>query len=96
VAGYILWSLLENGIHVIKCPNASNPGIRENTKKVIKRIQNKHKKKQQEFTKRKNLATTNFRDFDAASQERIQNQFLSISMDTASVAPSITGVTGST
>jgi hypothetical protein len=32
------WSLLENGIHVIKCPNARNPGIRENTKKVIEHI----------------------------------------------------------
>jgi hypothetical protein len=54
-----------------------------------------HKKKQQEFTKRKNLATTNF-NFDAASQERIKNQVLSVSMDTASVASSITGVTGDT
>jgi hypothetical protein len=40
------WSLLENGIHVIKCPNANNPGIINNAKKVIKRIRNKHKKKQ--------------------------------------------------
>jgi hypothetical protein len=90
------WSLLENGIHVIKCPNASNPGIHENTKKVIKRIQNKQKKKQQEFTKRKYLATTNFSDFNAASQERIWNQVLSVLMDTASDASSITGVTGGT
>jgi hypothetical protein len=79
---------------VIKCPNASNRGIRKNAKKVIKRIQNK--KKQQEFTKRKNLATTNFSNFDAASQEHIQNQVLSVSMDTTSIASSITGVTGST
>jgi hypothetical protein len=90
------WSLLKNGIHVIKCPNASNPGISENTKKVIKRNQNKCKKKQQEFTKCKNLATTNFSNLDAASQERIQNQVLSALTDTASVASSITGVTGST
>jgi hypothetical protein len=44
----------------------------------------------------KNLATTNFSDFDAASQERIRNQVLGVSMDTASIASSITGVTGST
>jgi hypothetical protein len=92
-----LWSLLKNGIHVIKCPNASNPGISENAKKVIERVQNtKHKEKQQEFTKRKNLATTNFSNFDVASQELIQNQVLSISTDTASVASSITKVTGGT
>jgi hypothetical protein len=82
---------------VIKCPNAtSNPGIRENAKKVTEHIQNKCKKKQQEFTKCKNLATTNFSDFDATSQERIWNQVLGVSTDTASVASSITGLTGST
>ncbi len=32
------WSCLKNGIHVIKCPNASNPGISQNAKKVIKHI----------------------------------------------------------
>jgi hypothetical protein len=91
-----LWFLLENGINVIKCPNASNPGIHKNAKKVIKHIKNKQKKKQQEFMKRKNLATTNFSNVDAASQEYIWNQVLSILTDTASVASSITGVTGST
>jgi hypothetical protein len=77
-------------------PQASNPGISENTKKVIERIQHKRKKKQQEFTKPKNLTTTHFTDFDAASQERIWNQVLSVSTDTASLASSITGVTGGT
>jgi hypothetical protein len=42
-------SLLKNGIHVIKCPNASNPGISENTKKVNERIQNKRKKETARF-----------------------------------------------
>jgi hypothetical protein len=28
------WSLLKNGILVIKCPNANNPGIHENAKKL--------------------------------------------------------------
>ncbi len=46
--------------------------------------------------KRKNHATTNFSNFDAASQEHIQNQVLSILTDTASIPSSITGVTGST
>jgi hypothetical protein len=63
------WSLLEHGIHVIKCPNASNPGIQENARKTIKRIQAKQKKKQTDFTKRKNLATTNFSNFDKEGQE---------------------------
>jgi hypothetical protein len=89
-------SLLKNGIHVIKCPNASNPGIHKNAKKVIKGIWNKQKKKQQVFTKRKNLATTTFSDFDVASQECIRNQVLSVLTDTASIASSITGVTGGT
>jgi hypothetical protein len=53
-------------------------------------------KKQQEIMKRKNLATTNFSDFDAASQEHIWNQVLSILLDTARIASSITGVTGGT
>ncbi len=63
------WSLLEHGIHVIKCPNASNPGIHENAKRTIKRIRAKQKKKQANFTKRKNLATTNFSNFDKKGQD---------------------------
>ncbi len=63
------WSLLEHGIHVIKCLNASNPGIHENAKRTIKRIRAKRKKKQANFTKRKNLATTNFSNFDKKGQD---------------------------
>jgi hypothetical protein len=70
------WSLLENGIHVIKCPNTNNPGILNNAKKVIKRICNKRKKKQQDFTKRKNLAITNYSYFNKAGKEIIQKQVL--------------------
>ena len=40
------WFLLEHGIHVIKCPNANNPGICKNTKKVIDCIRSKRKMKQ--------------------------------------------------
>jgi hypothetical protein len=84
---------------VIKCPNAGNPGILENDKQVIKSIRSKGKKKQQDFTKRKNLATTNYSDFDNTGKERIQRQVLnsiSIASKTASVASSITGITGAT
>jgi hypothetical protein len=59
---------------VIKCPNAGNPGILKNAKKVIKCIHYKCKKKQQDFTKRKNLAATNYRNFDSAGKEPIQWQ----------------------
>jgi hypothetical protein len=93
------WSLLENGIHVVKCPNASNPGIQENAKKTIERIHAKRKKKQADFTKRKNLATTNFADFDAKSQEQILSQALTLCLqasESASVTLSITGMTGGT
>jgi hypothetical protein len=93
------WSLLENGIHVIKCPNPNNPGIIDNAKKVIERICNKCKKKQLDFTKCKNLTTTNYSNFDKAGKEPIQQQVLnsvSIASESTSVASSITGVTGST
>ncbi len=90
------WSLLEHGIHVIKCPNANNPGICENAKKVINRIHSKRKRKQEDLSKRKNLATTNFSDFDAASQEHICNQVLNFPTKTASVASLITSMTGAT
>ncbi len=93
------WSTLENGIYVIKCPNAGNPGIHENAKKTIEHIRNKRKKKQQDSQKRKNLATTNYNDFDDASKERIRQQVLqsiSTASDAASVSSSITGATGGT
>jgi hypothetical protein len=93
------WSTLENGIYVIKCPNPGNPGIHENAKKTIERICNKQKKKQQDSQKRKNLATTNYSDFDDASKERIRQQVLqsvSTASDAASVSSSITGATGGT
>ena len=43
------WSLLENEIHEINCPDASNRGIRKNAKKVNERIQNKRKKETARF-----------------------------------------------
>jgi hypothetical protein len=50
----------------------------------------------QDFAKRKNLATANFSDFDAKGQECICNQVLNCPSETASVASSITGMTGTT
>ena len=92
------WSSLENGIYVIKCPNAGNPGIQENAKKTIEQIHNERKKKQQDSQKRKNLATTTYSDFDDASKERIWQvlQSVSIASDAAIISSSITGMTGGT
>ena len=72
------------------------PGIQENAKKVIHCICSKRKRKQQDFSKRKNLATTNFSNFDAASQEGIRNKVLNCPIETASVASLITRMTGTT
>jgi hypothetical protein len=89
----------ENGIYVIRCPKAGNPGIHKNAKKSIKHICNKHKKKQQDFQKRKNLTTTNYSDFDDKSKERIWQQVLqsvSVTNNAARVSSSINGLTGGT
>ncbi len=76
-----------------------NPGIQENAKKTIERIRNKQKKKQHDSQKRKNLATTNYSDFDVTSKEGFWQQVLqsvSTASDAASVSSSITGMTGGT
>jgi hypothetical protein len=65
------WSVLKNGIYIIKCLNAGNSGIHENAKKTIERIRNKRKKRQHDSQKHRNFATANFRDFDDAGKERI-------------------------
>jgi hypothetical protein len=88
---------LDNGIYVIKCPNASNPGVHENEKKTIKCIRNKRKKMQQDFQKHTNVAPTNYSDFDDACKEHIRQQVLqsvSITSNAPSVSSSITGLTG--
>jgi hypothetical protein len=70
------WLTQENGIYVIRCPNAGNSGVHKNAEKTIKHISNKQKKKQQDFQKHKNLTTTNYSDFKDASKERIWQQVL--------------------
>ena len=81
---------------MFKSPNANNPEIQENAKKVINCIRSKRKRKQQDLSRRKNLAATNFSNFDAASQERIWSQVLNCPTETASIASSITSMTGAT
>jgi hypothetical protein len=93
------WSVVENSIYVIKCPNAGNPGIHENTKKTIEWIRNQRKKRQHNHQKRKNLTTANYSDFDNANKEHIRQQVLqsiSVTSDAASISSSITGITGGT
>jgi hypothetical protein len=91
--------VVENGIWVIKCPNAGNPGIANNAKKTTEHIRAKVKKQQHQFKKCKNLATTNYADFDEAIKERIWQQVLqavSTTSDAASVTSSITVIMGDT
>ncbi len=59
-------------------------------------IQSKQKKKHQDFTKHKNLATVNFSNFDAEIQVRIRNQCLTTPSDATSVTLLITGMIGAT
>jgi hypothetical protein len=92
------WLTHKNGIYVIRCPNAGNPGVHKNAKKTIECICN-IKQKKKHFQKHKNLATTNYSDFDDVSMERIWQQVLqsnSVPSDAASVSSSITGLTGGT
>ncbi len=58
------------------CPNRDTPGVREHAAKNIEKMRKNHKKKHVQNTKRKNLGTANFSDFDAAGQQRIQEQCL--------------------
>jgi hypothetical protein len=81
----------------VVCPNRDNPGIRENAKKNIERMKANCQKRARQNTKRKNLGTANFADFDAAGQDRIREQVLLTLkngnrelIDTTSVASSVT------
>jgi len=91
------WTEFKNGEHIVICPNRDNPGVRENAKKNIDKMKANRQKRHSQNTKRKNLGTANFADFDPASQDRIQEQVL-LTMrgagreisDATSVASSIT------
>jgi hypothetical protein len=90
--------LLKNGTYVIKCPHADDPKIWENAKATINCIKNKRKKQANDNKKRKNLATTNLCDFDEESRKSITEQVYQAitvsSGNSASVASTLTGITG--
>jgi hypothetical protein len=88
------YSELRDGTHVVICPNWDNPGVHENAAKNIMRMRKNRKKQHSQNTKRKNLGTANFLDFDKPGQQRIREQVLQ-SMgqevsDHMSVASSVT------
>ena len=70
------WSEFIDGKHVVKCPNRLNPGVTENVTKAIGRMHKNRKQHSLQNSKKQNLATTNFTDFDEASQQRIRDQVL--------------------
>ncbi len=73
------YSEYKTGNHVVICPNRDNPGLREHTTRNLEKMQKNHKKKHVQNTKRKNLGTANFSDFDNAGQQRIQEHCLAAS-----------------
>ena len=91
------WTEFKNGELIIICPNRDNPGVCENAKRNIDRMKANRQKRFRQNTKRKNLGTANYSDFDSAGQERIREQVL-LSLkdghreisDSTSVASSIT------
>ena len=95
--GHHPWTEFKNGEHIVVCPNRDNQGIRENAKKNVERMKANRQKRARQNTKRKNLGTANFADFDTAGQDCIREQVLltlkhgnrEIS-DTTSVASSVT------
>ncbi len=86
----------KNSNHVVICPNRDTPGVREHAAKNIEKMLKNRKKKHVQNTKRKNLGTANFSDFDAAGQQRIQEQCLAAVgghkvSDNTSAMSSVTG-----
>jgi len=91
------WTEFRNDEHIVVCPNQHNPGIRDNARRNIDRMKMNRQKRHKQNTKRKNLGTANYSDFDAAGKDRIREQVL-ISLkngnrevsDTTSIALSVT------
>ena len=89
------WSEYIDGKHVVKCPNRLNAGDSDYAKKALKRYCANCKKQQTKNSKKQNLASANFSDFDEALQQRIQEKVQQAdttheTVDTVSVASSIT------
>ena len=66
-----LWSEYIEGKHVLKFPKKSNPGVQENAERNLEKYRATSKKQRTKISMKRNLATTNFSDFDKASQKRI-------------------------
>jgi hypothetical protein len=81
---------------VVICVNANNPGVSDNAQKNIDRMKTNRQKRHRANTKRKNLGTANFLDFDEAGQKRIREQVLNamgscdVVSDNTSVASLVT------
>jgi len=91
------WTEFRNGEHIVVCPNQNNPGIRNNARRNIDRMILNRQRRHKQNTKRKNLGTANYSNFDAVGQDRIREQAL-VSLkngnrevsNTTSIAPSVT------
>ena len=81
---------------MVICVNANNPGVSDNAQKNIDRMKTNRQKRHRANTKRKNLGTANFLDFDEAGQKRIREQVLNamgscdVVSDNTSVASLVT------
>jgi hypothetical protein len=89
------WSEYVEGKHVVKCPNSKNPGVADKAEKNLEKYRATRKKQREKNSKKRNLATTNFLDFDDVSQQRIWEQVLQTGAksevgDTTSVISAIT------
>jgi hypothetical protein len=74
------WSVLENGIYVIKCPQASDARIAKNAKRTINCINANCKKQQQDSKKCKNLANANYANFNNESMDTLSSRSFTLSM----------------
>ena len=89
------WSEFIDGKRVVKCPNRLNPGVADNATKALEKYRANRKKQFTKNTKKQNFASTNFSDFNKASQQRIRAQVQQAktsrkTIDTVSVASSVT------
>ena len=70
------WSEYIEGKHVVKCTNKLNPGIADHAAKNLEKYRATRKKQRDKNSKKRNLATPNYSDFDEVSQQRIWDQVL--------------------
>ena len=81
----------------MKCPNKLNPGIANHAAKNLEKYRATRKKQRDKNSKKRNLATTKFLDFDNVSQQRIREQVLQADTthevgDTTSVISAVTSM----